>query len=88
MRPERVPIEAIDELAHRRSAEDAVERLEKRIAGELPPKENLASNGPRNLPKPSAKKRRRRIAEATKRASRAKKPTRRQRALLTLPRSR
>lgn len=82
-----VSIPTVDALARNRSAEDAVARLEARIAGELPPKENLTAGGPRPTPVPQPAKKKARVrARASKRANRSRKPTRRQAARRVAPR--
>lgn len=66
----------------------ALNALEDRVEGDLPPKENVASDGPRNLPVPSAQKKRRRVVRASRRKNRSAKPTRRQRRRRVAPKGR
>lgn len=51
-------------------AREALARLEAKVADPPQPKVNIASKGPRNLPKPSERKRRRTEQRASRRANR------------------
>lgn len=64
----------------------ALNALEDRVEGDLPPKENVASDGPRNLPVPSKRKKRRLTRRVSQRKNRSAKPSRRQRRRRVAPR--